>query len=134
MNKSELSIYGLSSVGYFVSPEDDRKLESLKFKVFIIDGNRNEPHIHIWDDNTNGQEFHTCVCLTKIEYFHHDGSENVLTPKQKESLVKFLKSECVKNRRYKTNWEYALSMWNDNNQDKILVDEDSEVLDYTLLK
>ena len=43
-----------------------------------------------------------------------------------------LKEEC-KNKRYKTNWEYALSMWNDNNTDKTQVDETSEVLDYTKL-
>lgn len=134
MEIAEHWIYEMALVGYFVTPVDNRELESSKFKVFVTGNEEDEPHIHVWDDNTNGQEFHTCVCLTKIEYFHHDGSEDVLTPKQKESLVKFLKSECTKNRRYKTNWEYALSMWNDNNQDKILVDEDSEVLDFTLLK
>ena len=53
---------------------------------------------------------------------------------QKKYLVDFLKEECKKNKRYKTNWEYALSMWNDNNTDKIQVDETSEVLDYTKLK
>ena len=52
---------------------------------------------------------------------------------QKKYLVDFLKEEC-KNKRYKTNWEYALSMWNDNNTDKTQVDENSEVLDYTKLK
>ena len=53
---------------------------------------------------------------------------------QKKYLVDFLKEECKKIKRYKTNWEYALSMWNDNNTDKTQVDENSEVLDYTKLK
>ena len=90
--------------------------------------------MHIWDDDTNGKRIHTCVCLSKIEYFYHDGNEDVLTPEQKVSLVSFLKDECKKNKRYKTNWEYALSMWNDNNTDKTQVDETSDVLDYTKLK
>ena len=77
---------------------------------------------------------HTCVCLDKIEYFHHTGKEDILTPKQKKFLFDFLKEECKKNKRYKTNWEYALSMWNDNNKDKTQVDETSEVLDYTKLQ
>ena len=63
----------------------------------------------------------------------HTGKEDILTPKQKKYLVAFLKEES-KNKRYKTNWEYALSMWNDNNTDKPQVDETSEVLDYTQLK
>lgn len=77
---------------------------------------------------------HTCVCLDKIEYFHHTEKEDILTPKQKKYLVDFLKEECKKNKRYKTNWEYALSMWNDNNTGKTQVDETSEVLDYTKLR
>lgn len=131
---NRMMLYEMASVGYFSTSKNNGKPESPKFKVFVNGSEGNEPHIHIWDDDTNGHEFHTCVCLTKIEYFHHDGKEDVLTQKQKEFLVKFLKSECVKNKRYKTNWEYALSMWNDNNTDKTQVDENSEVLDYTLLK
>ena len=69
-----------------------------------------------------------------IEYFHHTGKEDILTPKQKKYLDDFLQEESKKNKRYKTNWEYALSMWNDNNTGKTQVDETSEVLDYTKLK
>ena len=105
-----------------------------KFKVFVCGDEGEIPHMHIWDDETNGKKMHTCVCLNKIEYFHHTGKEGVLTPKQKKFLVDFLKDECKKNKRYKTNWEYALSMWNDNNTNKTQVDETSEVLDYTQLK
>lgn len=131
---TRVMLYEMASVGYFSTSKNSGKPESPKFKVFVNGSEGDEPHIHIWDDETNGCKFHTCVCLNKIEYFHHNGKEGVLTPKQKEFLVKFLKSECTKNKRYKTNWEYALSMWNDNNTDKTQVDETSEVLDYTLLK
>lgn len=122
----------MASVGYF-SIAKNNKPKPPKFKVFVNGGDGNVPHMHIWDDDTNGHQFHTCVCLKEIKYFHHDGKESVLDKKQKESLVEFLKSACVKNKRYKTNWEYTLSMWNDNNTDKPQVDETSDVLDYTTL-
>ena len=127
-------LFEMASVGYFNTFKKNGKPESPKFKVFVNGGEGNEPHMHIWDDDTNGKQLHTCVCLTKIEYFHHNGKENILTQDQKEQLVIFLKDECKKNKRYKTNWEYALSMWNDNNTDKTQVDETSEVLDYTKLQ
>jgi hypothetical protein len=127
-------LFEMASVGYFNTFKKNGKPESPKFKVFVNGGEGNEPHMHIWDDDTNGKQLHTCVCLTKIEYFHHNGKEDILTQDQKEQLVLFLKDECKKNKRYKTNWEYALSMWNDNNTDKTQVDETSEVLDYTKLQ
>ena len=128
------TLFEMAAVGYFNTYKKNGKPESPKFKVFVNGSEGDVPHMHIWDDDTNGKRIHTCVCLTKIEYFHHNGKEDVLTPEQKESLVSFLKDECKKNKRYKTNWEYALSMWNDNNTDKTQVDETSDVLDYTKLK
>ena len=127
-------LYEMASVGYFTTFKKNGKQESPKFKVFVCGDEGEIPHIHIWDDETDGKKIHTCVCLDKIEYFHHTGKEEILTPKQKKYLVDFLKEECKKNKRYKTNWEYALSMWNDNNTGKTQVDETSEVLDYTKLK
>lgn len=126
-------LFEMASVGYFTTLKSNGKPESPRFKVFVNGKEGNVPHMHIWDDDTDGQQIHTCVCLLKIDYFHHTGKEDVLTQRQKEYLVEFLKSECKKNKRYKTNWEYALSMWNDNNTDKTQVDESSDVLDYTLL-
>ncbi len=126
-------LFEMALVGYFNALKSNCEPESSRFKVFV-NGGGDVPHMHIWDDDTNGKQIHTCVCLTKIGYFHHNGKEDVLTPEQKVSLVAFLKDECKKNKRYKTNWEYALSMWNANNTDKTLVDETSDVLDYTKLK
>ena len=133
MKESRNMLYKMAVVGYFTTFNKNGKQESQKFKVFVCDDEFAIPHMHIWDDETNGKNTHTCVCLNKIEYFHHTGKEDILTPMQKKYLVDFLKEEC-KNQRYKTNWEYALSMWNDNNTDKTQVDETSEVLDYTKLK
>ena len=124
----------MASVGYFTTFNKNGKQESQKFKVFVCDDEFAIPHMHIWDDETDGKKIHTCVRLDKIGYFLHTGKEDILTPKQKKYLVDFLKEECKKNKRYKTNWEYALSMWNDNNTGKTQVDETSEVLDYTKLR
>lgn len=118
-------------VGYFCP--SNKPDEQPTFKVFVNGDNGSIPHLHIWDNDTNGNQFHTCVCLNKVEYFHHTGKENILSAEQKVCLVEFLKDKCNKNKRYKTNWEYALSMWNDNNTDKIQVDETSDILDYTEL-
>ena len=134
MEKSYDMLYAMASVGYFTTCKENGKQESPKFKVFVCGDEGEIPHMHIWDDDTDGRKIHTCICLNKIEYFHHAGKEDILTPKQKKHLVNFLKDECKKNKRYKTNWEYALSMWNDNNTNKTQVDETSEVLDYTKLK
>lgn len=132
-DKKDKMLFEMASVGYFSVPKSNGKPGSSKFKVFVNGGEGNIPHMHIWDDDTDGERFHTCVCLNEIEYFHHSGKEDILSKKQKEALVDFLKSECSKNKRYKTNWEYLLSMWNDNNVDKIHVDEYADLLDYTKL-
>lgn len=133
IREQENMLYEMASVGYFMPKKNNGKPEGVELKVFINGSEGNTPHMHIWDNSSNGHSFHTCVCLNSINYFHHSGKEGVLSQKQKESLVEFLKSECSKNHRYKTNWEYALSMWNDNNPTSTKVDEESDVLDYTQL-
>lgn len=132
-NDNSAQLHEMAAVGYFTDKQND-KSKPPKYKVFVNGSEGNIPHMHIWDDKTNGSEFHTCVCLKTIEYFYHSGKESVLSKKQKAALVDFLKSECAKNKRYKTNWEYVLSMWNDNNTDKTQVDEGADVLDYTKLE
>ena len=89
-------LYEMASVGYFTILEENSKQESLKFKVFVCGDEDEIPHMHIRDDETDGKKIHTCVCLDKIEYFHHTGKEEILTPKQKKYLVDFLKEECKK--------------------------------------
>ena len=97
-------LYKMALVGYFTTFKKNGKQESPKFKVFVCDYDFAIPHMHIWDDETDGKKIHTCVRLDKIGYFLHTGKEDILTPKQKKYLVAFLKEEC-KNKRYKTNWE-----------------------------
>lgn len=72
------------------------------------------PHFHIWDRKIKGQDFRTCIKIITPEYFHHTGKENILDNKMKKELIEFLQLPS-KNKRYSTNWEYLVSMWNDNN-------------------
>ena len=96
MKESRNMLYKMAVVGYFTTFNKNGKQESQKFKVFVCSDEGEIPHMHIWDDETNGKKIHTCVCLNKIEYFHHTGKEDILTPKQKKYLVAFLKEECKK--------------------------------------
>ena len=71
------------------------------------------PHFHIWDKNTMGDLFHTCVRIDCAKYFHHTGKEGKLNSKMRKSLVNFLQSkdefdDC-------TIWVTLLKEWNRNN-------------------
>ena len=89
-------LYKMASVGYFTTFKENGKQESPIFKVFVCGDEGEIPHMLIWDDETDGKNTHACVCLDKIEYFHHTEKEDILTPKQKKYLVDFLKEECKK--------------------------------------
>lgn len=100
-----------------------------EYEIYIhTDDPGNVPHFHIWDKETRGKKFHTCVRIDKAEYFHHNGKEDVLGVRDRKDLVNFL-SSFHKNKRYGTNWEYLVSMWNDNNS-SVEVDEDLPMPDY----
>ena len=102
------------------------------FEVFVYtDDGGGCPHFHIWDSSTKGKAFHTCVRFDSPEYFYHNGKEDILNSKQKKLLDDFFKAPS-RNKRYSSNWEYALSMWNDNNS-VMNIAEDLEQPDYTIL-
>lgn len=126
-------IYEMALVGYFGNKRENNASISQKYKVFVNGSEGSIPHFHIWDDATNGKEFHTCICIKDVEYFHHTGKEGVLNSNQKEKLMEFLKKE-PQNKRYRNHWEYICSMWNDNNGTQTYVDENSDIPDYTKLK
>lgn len=111
-------------------------------KVGTIDGNYDIvvwprdcgeiPHFHIWDSNTRGNEFHTCIKLEKPEYFHHTGKEDVLNSKMKKELVTFLQAKSKVKKAELTNWQWLVILWN-MNESKHNVDEDLIMPDYSLL-
>ena len=81
-------LYEMASVGYFTTFNKNGKQESQKFKVFVCSDEGEIPHMHIWDDETDGKKIHTCVCLDKIEYFHHTGKEDIRI--MKKLIIKFI--------------------------------------------
>lgn len=95
----------------------------------------NEPHFHIRDKATQGDEFHTCIKIKEAMYFHHDGKEGILNAHMRKALDDFLRSPPTK--RYKktmfpTNWDKVVYEWNENNS-TMAVDEDLGQPDYTTI-
>lgn len=104
-----------------------------KYEVYVhTDDPGNIPHFHIWDAETRGQKFHTCIRIDSPEYFHHTGKEDYLSSGMKKELVTFLRSKPSKLKRYDTNWEVVVDMWNANNSNTN-VPEDIIMPDYALL-
>lgn len=99
------------------------------YDVFICTDDSGVPHFHIWDRESKGAKFHTCIRIGCAEYYRHTGTEASLTQTEKENLCAFLKRE---HKPFLTNWEYLICMWNDNN-DSIHVDENAEMPDYMQL-
>lgn len=103
-----------------------------KYEIYIYTDDLSDiPHFHIWDKETKGQNFHTCIKIITPEYFYHTGKENILNNKMKKELIEFLQLPS-KNKRYSTNWEYLVSMWNDNNS-SINIPEDISMPNYMKL-
>lgn len=130
---SDDALFEMASVGYFGGKDSNNFSVPQKLKVFVNGSEGPIPHFHIWDNATNGQKFHTCICINEVMYFSHNGKEDKLSQRQKQQLMEFLNA-TPQNKRYRTHWEYICSMWNDNNSTQPHVDEESVVPDYTLLK
>ena len=104
-----------------------------EYTVFVrTDDPGNIPHFHIWDSNSKGNNFHTCVKILKAEYFHHTGKEGVLNSKDRKELCAFLLLPSD-DEPSKTNWEVLLIEWNRNNSEK-KIDVKIPIPDYSLLK
>lgn len=44
----------------------------------------------------------------------HGGYDGTFSSKERKAFAEFMEAPC-KNKRYDTNYEYAIDMWNDNN-------------------
>jgi hypothetical protein len=91
----------------------------------------NIPHFHVWDINTHGDKFHTCVRLDKPEYFHHNGKEDSFNSKEKKELMQFLSSIDI-DEEDRTYWQTLVIEWNRNNSSR-KVDKNLSMPDYRLL-
>ena len=103
----------------------------LNCEVFVNSGEGYIPHFHIWDNNTKGDEFHSCIRLDTCDYFSHTGKEDKLNAKLKKALVKFLTSKPNISKRVNFNsyWEVIIFLWNISNPGKE-VDENLEMPNY----
>lgn len=124
-NKEHGLICEMARVGYFFRDQ---------YEVYVNTNDPgNEPHFHIRDTSTQGDEFHTCIKIKEAMYFHHDGKEDNLNTHQRKSLHEFLQSKPSKQYKrisFPTNWDKVIYEWNENNSGMI-VDEDQAIPDYT---
>lgn len=89
------------------------------------------PHFHIWDKETKGDKFHSCVRIDKAAYFFHEGKRDILNSRQRKELVRFLESPY---KRYNiTNWQYLVGEWNNNNS-TIEIPDDYPMPNYLMLR
>lgn len=104
-NQSNGLLFEMARVGFIGG--------SLEVYVRTDDGG-NIPHVHIRDTNTQGEEFETCVQLEKNAYFLHGKYKDKMNTSQRKSFAEFMESPS-KTKRYNTNYEFAIDMWNANN-------------------
>lgn len=91
-------------------------LDELEICVYTDDGG-NIPHVHIRDVATRGKNFDACVKLEYPEYFEHGSHTDFLNTKQKHQLNDFMNEVPAKG-VFRTNYEKAVYMWNDNNSNR----------------
>lgn len=113
----------MARVGYFFGE---------KYEVYVHTNDPGqEPHFHIRDTGTQGQNFHTCVKIKEAMYFRHSGKMDFMNARMRRELVGFLQSPPPKKKNvsFPTNWDKVIYEWNENNS-TMLVDEDQAMPDY----
>lgn len=92
------------------------------------------PHFHLRDPN-NWERFHTCIKLTKPEYFLHEGKEDTLNTKQRKELQQFMQGKITIPKyanKFDNNWQLACFMWDINNS-SVEIPDGVEMPDYKQL-
>lgn len=134
-NKSCQEIADMAIVGHF------KRGMMFEVKVWTKDGGE-EPHIHIVDENSGGQNFSACVKLLAPEYFPHGNKyKDVFNSQQKKAFVEFMASKDSDSEELgvdKTVYEVCCWLWNKNNSNrKVKIPRDDEgnalIPDYSLL-
>lgn len=86
----------------------------------------------------SGDEFETCIRLSTARYYLHGHYTDTFNETQLKELNAFMKAPC-KNKRYSSNYELVVDMWNMNNSKrKVRIKKDQEgniiIPDYTKIK
>lgn len=122
MNKDKIILFPAIPLDEAAMSEQTPLLEKARvgfingqFEVYVhTDDGGNIPHVHVRDAETQGKKFETCISLLKSEYFLHGKYKDKISTSIANEFADFMESPS-RNKRYNTNYEYAVDMWNDNN-------------------
>ena len=87
-----------------------------KYSVYVkTDDELHIPHVHIWDNATNGRKFDCSIALADYRHLPHGDSIDTMTAELLAIFSDFMRQPC-RNPHHKSNQEYALEMWRGNNE------------------
>lgn len=115
LRSSLQTIEAMARVGY----------TSDRYEIYVnTDDGGMIPHFH-YRLSSDWSKFHTCICIDRPEYFHHNGEEDVLNSKQKRALQEFMTSKVSGkySYRFKNNWELVCFLWSINNSEVEIPDD-----------
>ncbi len=86
-----------------------------KYSVYVkTDDELQIPHVHIWDNATNGKAFDFSITLADYQYLPHGHSTDTMSVRLFAAFLVFMQQPC-RNPHYQSNRAYALEIWIDNN-------------------
>lgn len=87
--------------------------------IIAVGGNENrgEAHFHIFRNNVDLKEWKNGACLLFKDnrYFDHKPNNKILTKDELEAVVLKLKEKVSNSPVDMTNWQYLITLWNQNN-------------------
>lgn len=123
----EKDLYEMARVGY---------ADNLEISVWTNDPGE-IPHFHVTNDEPRGKasRVDACIQLEQAKYFSHGKHKGTLNASQRKALDRFFR-EKPKYSREPTNYDLAVSFWNSNNSNRIVVppidkNGDTVIPDYT---
>ena len=72
------------------------------------------PHFHVIDSETKGGRFNVALRLNDLSICSHAVCNSHLDHELLVEILAFMEAQC-RNVHYKNNYEYATSLWQDNN-------------------
>lgn len=87
-----------------------------EYSVYVkTDDELHIPHVHMWDNATNGRKFDCSIALADYRHLPHGDSIDTMTAELQSIFSDFMRQPC-RNPHYQSNQEYALEMWRGNNE------------------
>lgn len=105
-------------------------------KLGVFEGEGQIPHFHFYKNRApekgipkDARSGGGCICFETPNYFLHGSHKETMDRKEIKGLIDFLKKkhETLKS---VTNWEYMVSLWNDNNPDQKQISMDIPIPEY----